>query len=109
MPENNQLTVNAITVTGHLTHLKLEKAFYSSSAKLKTNTEHGTVLLAKVTEGPIIPGEKITLEGPFGKKFIDQITCIEIEKKEVKSADTNAEVGICLLKAKLTDLEKLLN
>jgi hypothetical protein len=109
MPQNNQLAVDAITAFGHLTSLKLEKAFYSSKAKGKADTEHGTIVLAKVTEGPILPGEKITLEGPYGKKFIDQITCIEINKKEVKFADTSAEIGICLLKAKLTDLEKLLN
>ena len=83
MPQNNQLAVEAITANGHLTCLKLEKAFYSSTAKQKTETMHGTVILAKVTEGPILPGEKITLEGPFGKKLIDQITRIEIEKKKL--------------------------
>lgn len=109
MPQNNYLTLTDMTAYGHLTNLELKKAFYSSKAKTKSVTQHGTVILAKVIEGPIIQGEKITLQGVDGKKIIDQVVRIEIEKQEVKSANKGAEVGICLLKSKISDFEQLLN
>jgi len=101
------MDIEKAKIIGDGVEAEITEAFYASSAKRKSKTKKGTVLIANILSGKLAEGETIKIENVGGGKanLYDTISRIEIDKKQVNFASSGSSVGICLRSLSLKDVQ----
>ncbi|MDP3986492.1 MAG: hypothetical protein Q8P77_03655 [Candidatus Veblenbacteria bacterium] len=92
---------------------KVENIFSASSAKnkcaTKIPTKHGTIIIATIKHGFARNGMDITVSTGNNTPLItDQIARLELNGKEIETANIGEKVGICLVNTRLRKIKRVL-
>lgn len=76
---------------------------YSSSAKHKTDSENGTIVLVEITNGEITVGDTIIMRGINGV-IKDKVISIEKDGQRCPLGKSPDRIGICIKRSRVSDL-----